>query len=243
MKTKTQKTNFDEVRDILKEIAKSQQETEQILRETEQILKESKIENDRMLKESREEADRRLKESREENDRMLKESREEADCRLKETNRLFEKSKLEMEKHFNKVEGTYTSKWGLLIETLVKGDIVELLQERNIEVQRFADRRKDFWQGKRYEFDLIVINGTEVVAIEVKTTMKVVDVDYYLTKLDIFKEIFPEHKDKIVYGAVAYLKADEGSEVYAERNGLFVIRATGSSASIINAKRFKPAKF
>ena len=45
----------------------------------------------------------------------------------------------------------------------------------------------------------------------------------------------PEYGDKRAYGAVAYLKADEGSAVYAEK-GLFVIRATGSSASITNRR-------
>ena len=47
----------------------------------------------------------------------------------------------------------------------------------------------------------------------------------------------------IIYGAVAYLKAEQESEVYAQRQGLFVIRATGSSASIINDTAFAPREF
>ncbi|MDE0217820.1 MAG: hypothetical protein OXJ90_01020 [Spirochaetaceae bacterium] len=39
----------------------------------------------------------------------------------------------------------------------------------------------------------------------------------------------PEYGDKVSYGAAAYLKADEGSAVYAERQGMFVIRATGAN--------------
>ena len=35
----------------------------------------------------------------------------------------------------------------------------------------------------------------------------------------------------------------EESEIHAERQGLFVIKATGSSASIINKKDFKPKAF
>ncbi len=46
-----------------------------------------------------------------------------------------------------------------------------------------------------------------------------------------------------MYGAVAYLKADESADRYAEGQGLFVIRATGSSASITNAENFKPRTF
>ena len=39
------------------------------------------------------------------------------------------------------------------------------------------------------------------------------------------------------------LKADESSDKYAERQGLFVIRATDSSASITNREDFRPRTF
>jgi len=42
---------------------------------------------------------------------------------------------------------------------------------------------------------------------------------------------------------VAYLKADEASDSYAERQGLYVIRATGSSATITNREGFTPREF
>ncbi len=46
-----------------------------------------------------------------------------------------------------------------------------------------------------------------------------------------------------LYGAVAYLEADESVVRHAERRGLFVIRATGSSASIVNQPGFEPRLF
>ncbi|MCY4362329.1 MAG: hypothetical protein OXE42_09120 [Gammaproteobacteria bacterium] len=42
---------------------------------------------------------------------------------------------------------------------------------------------------------------------------------------------------------MAYLKADSTVTTYAARQGLFVIRATGDSARIVNARDFKPAVF
>ena len=53
----------------------------------------------------------------------------------------------------------------------------------------------------------------------------------------------PEYAERRIYGAVAYLKAYQESEVRAERLGLFVIRATGSSASITNRAGFTPRAF
>ncbi|MCY3933816.1 MAG: hypothetical protein OXH70_19060 [Acidobacteria bacterium] len=46
-----------------------------------------------------------------------------------------------------------------------------------------------------------------------------------------------------MYGAVAYLKADEGTIRHATRKGLLVIRTTGSSASSVNEPDFKPRLF
>ncbi len=50
----------------------------------------------------------------------------------------------------------------------------------------------------------------------------------------------PEYSEKKVYGAVAFISEDAGTAAMAEKNGLFVIRATGDSASIVNAETFTP---
>ena len=79
--------------------------------------------------------------------------------------------------------------------------------------------------------------------MEVKTTLKVQHIKYFLEDLKKFTVRLPDFKGKTVYGAVAYLRAEEEAARYAERQGLFVIKATGSSASIVNKKDFKPKAF
>ena len=81
------------------------------------------------------------------------------------------------------------------------------------------------------------------MAVEVKTTLKVRDVDRFLDTLRNFTLLMPEYASRAVYGAVAYLKADEAADTYADRQGVFVIRATGSSASITNREDFRPRTF
>ncbi|MCY4338988.1 MAG: hypothetical protein OXD47_09340, partial [Gammaproteobacteria bacterium] len=58
-----------------------------------------------------------------------------------------------------------------------------------------------------------------------------------------FGEYEPIWKGKRILGAMAYLKTDESVQTHAQRQGLFVIRATGSSASIINSTDFRPKAF
>ena len=176
---------------------------------------------------------RELQESR----RELRESQKEADRQLRELARASEKRTRELEELF-------TGQWGKLIESLVEGDLVNLLKNRKIAVEktmtRVESKKKD---GSSYEYDILAVNGNEVVAVEVKTTLRVKDVEYFLKKLKVFRKVFPEYKDKKIYGALAYLKANAHADKYSEKEGLFVIRATGSSASMTNHKDFAPKSF
>lgn len=146
----------------------------------------------------------------------------------------------EVTKRINKLEELFTSQWGKLIETLVDGDLVNLLKNFGIEVMRTSQREKGIFNNKQYEFDIIAKNGTDIVVVEVKTTLRVKHIKEFTSKLKDFKEVMPEYGNKNILGAIAFLQADERSELYAQKLGLFVIKATGNSASIINKEDFKP---
>ncbi len=162
----------------------------------------------------------------------LRASMAETDRQMKETDR-----------RLKKAEDLFTSQWGKLMESLVEGDLVPLLRERGIAVDGTTERSLRKRNGDHFEVDILAVNGAEVVAVEVKTTLRPNDVSRFLEKLSRFGEWFPEYRDRRVYGAVAYLKSDSSLAVHAERQGLFVIRATGNSASIVNAPDFEPRAF
>ena len=181
----------------------------------------------------------------------LVKSQKETDRQLKETDRQLKKSKLDLDRHFKETERErkklhelFTGQWGRLVEALVEGGLVNFLKQRQINISTSYSRvKKTLKKGQEYEFDIVAANGSEVVPVEVKTTMDKNDVDDFIKKLKIFKTLFSAHKNKKIYGAVAYLKAHQSSHVYAERQGLFVIRAVEDSASITNEKAFKPRAF
>ena len=170
------------------------------------------------------EAERRRKEA-EQQMKELREQMKDTDRRLKKTDELF------------------NSQWGKLLESLVEGDLIPLLRARDIEVESTHPRVSGRRNGDHYEFDILAINGQEVVVVEVKTTLRSEDVTHFLGKLARFTEYEPVWTGKKIFGAVAYLKTDAFVQAYAERQGLFVIRATGSSASIINQADFQPRVF
>ena len=175
--------------------------------------------------------------------RELQKFQKETDRQIKQMIAEGEKDRKASRERINELDDLFTCQWGKLIESLVKGDLLKLLQERGINVDDTAKERKKQYKGKEYEFDIIAIDGGEIVAVEVKTTLRLKDLNHFEAKLKLFKRIFPIYKNLKVYGAVAYLKANEGSSERAMKKGFFVIRATGSSASIINSKNFKPTPF
>ena len=210
-------TEIAEIRQLLKELVISQKET------------------DTKFKESRSELDKRFKET----DTKFKESRMELDQRFKETDTKFKETDKKVKEAFE----LFTSQWGRLMESLVEGDIIRILNERGIKVQDTSTRRKGSYEGENYEYDIIAHNGKETVIIEVKTTLKVSDVKSFVKKLQKARTYLRMDDDDVIYGAIAYLKADAGSEVYAQNQKLFVIRATGDSAAIINNPDFVTASF
>jgi len=133
--------------------------------------------------------------------------------------------------------------WGKLIESLVEGDLVRLLDKRGIRVNDTSTRRKGARNGESYEFDIIAHNGEEIVIVEVKTTLRVREVEKFIAQLQRAKHYLPEYRTYRVFGAVAYLRAEQAGDQYAQNQGLFVIRAMGDSAAVVNPAGFRPRKF
>ena len=159
--------------------------------------------------------------------------------RMQETDRQMQ----ETARRIRELNELFNGQWGKLMESLVEGDLVKLLQRRGIAVHHTVTNPRQNYGERRWEFDIVAVNGEEVVVVEGKTSLRVPDVDRFIGRLHEFPELMPEYAGRRIYGAAAYLKAYQESDVRAERLGLFVIRATGSSASITNREEFTPRTF
>ncbi|MGQ9863721.1 MAG: hypothetical protein ACUVRD_04475, partial [Bacteroidia bacterium] len=198
------------------------------LKETDRQLKET----DRQLSEKLKETDRQLKET----DRQLREILRDLAQQIRENDK-------QTTRKLRQLEGLFVGQWGKLVESLVSGDLVRLLKERGLEVNQLYERARTLYAGRIVEIDILAANGEDIVAVEVKTTLWVKDVREFIERLKIMKEAFPSYRGKNLYGAIAYIRVEEKADVYAAGEGLYVIRATGKSASIINDKDFKPRRF
>jgi Holliday junction resolvase-like predicted endonuclease len=191
-----------------------------------------------------------------ETDRQFKETAlrfKETDHQFKETDRQFkELASLSIEtknmfketdRKMKQLQELFEGQWSKLVESLIEGDLIRLLRERGVDVNETFTRVKKNHNNSIYEIDILAANGNEVVAVEVKTTLKIKKVRHYLSKLNKFKEVFPIYKEHKIFGAMAYIREDEQSGDYAEKQGLFVIKGTGKSSSITNGLEFIPRLF
>ena len=99
---------------------------------------------------------------------------------IKETDALVNATSEQMKRTDERLKEMYTelnTNWSRLLESMVRGKLVELLRSRKIDVTRTYPNVKTHYMdddGKRREreFDIVVRNGTEVVVFEVKTTLR-----------------------------------------------------------------------
>ena len=178
------------------------------------------------------ETDRRMRET----DRRMQET----DRQMQETDRETKRQIQMLSREIREAKNLFTGQWGRLVESLVEEALIPLFRGYNISIQRTLRRVKGCYEGQNYEFDILVVNGKELVIVEVKTTLRPDDVTKFLGKLDKCKLWMPEYVSRDVYGGVAFIQADADADKMAENQHLFVIRATGNSAAIVNRKGFEP---
>jgi hypothetical protein len=187
------------------------------------------------------EAERRNAEAEQRNAEADRRSAE-AERRRAEADRTMEELKKQVQATTEAVNNL-TTRWGRFVEEMVEPAVVQLFQERGIDVTQTMSRLKSKRPGAAMEIDILAVNGSELVAVECKSRLSKDDVDDFLDRLQRFKLAFPQFRDFQVYGAVAGIEIDQGIDSYAYRRGLFVIKQSGETVKIINDVQFQPVGF
>ena len=212
-----------------------------------------RAEADRKEDRKRAEADRKEDRKRAEADRErlerewreIRERSAQLDEQLAAVNKEAAAQSREADKRMRELNSLFNDERGKLVERLAKGRAAEMFQEWGVGVKRFAKEGTGPYDGKEFQFDAILENGDEVVVIEVKSTLTSRKTEEFIWKLERFTEIMPRYAGSKIYGAAAFLKANEGMDVNCQRRGLFVIKAVGDGAVLLNKPKgvFAPREF
>jgi hypothetical protein len=168
----------------------------------------------------------------------------ETDQRLREQNTRLDRRFQDSLQQIRALEALFTSQWGKLVEALVQPGVLRLFREWGIGVHYVNRRVKSEYEGNNLEVDLILENDADVIVVEVKTILKVQDVNDFLVDLDDFLRFFPKYAGRRIYGAVAGLTIEENADRYAYRRGLFVLAMADSGlVQMRNDAKFRPHDF
>ena len=143
----------------------------------------------------------------------------------------------------SKAVSALTTRWGRFVEELVEPAVIDLFQQRGIDVKELHPRMRTKKQGLAMEIDIFAVDDSDVVLVECKSRLSKDDVDEFIEKLKRFKLSFPHYSQYRAFGAVAGIEINEGIDRYAEKKGLFVIRPSGDTVTIVNAPDFIPASW
>ena len=189
-------------------------------------LKRQMKETDRQMKET----DRQMNETR----RQIKESNERTDRMIAESNARMEKLIAEMKETVDKLSenlGHVGNKLGGLVELIVIPGMRRAVNAhghnftKSIVNKSFYGTGRGGYKEKIAEADMLLYNGTEAMAVEIKASLSAEDVTRHIERL---KKLRAHEKDtnlhnKKLYGAIVGITVDFFARKFALKNGLYVL--------------------
>ena len=206
----------------IKELRKSQADTDRQLKESIIGLTEKQADTDRQLKET---------------DQQLKETGQQ----LKETDNLLKRSIAtndKLAKELRKEIGGISNSNGEIAEEFFEN---VFLYDRAFAGMHFHDmiRRKRFDDRKRHdEFDIIMLNEENALIVETKYKAREEDIEEVVKKAEAFRYWYPEYKEHKIYLCLASLRFEDNIIGKARKQGIAIIQQAGDK-TVVNEENLK----
>jgi hypothetical protein len=178
----------------------------------------------------------RLTEAQQETSRFFQKSREENDRRQQETDRHIRELKQQL--------GGLGDKFGSFTEGLALPSMEKILGQRfgmDVVAPRVRARRN----GHSMEVDVLAYSHSndQVFVVEVKSHLREEALDQLRRILKEFREFFPEHKDKKLFGILAAVDAPDRVRDKALREGFYLARIHDGQFELQVPDGFQPHAF
>ena len=167
----------------------------------------------------------------------------ETDLKFQETDSLLTEKFRETDrliKQTQKAIGELRNRLGQFVEKMVKPAVVRLFRQRGINVHRVISKMEANYGDEGIQGDLLLIDGSEAIVVECKSSLSVDDVNEHLDRLGKFKRFWPEYGGFNLFGAVAGMVVPDDVSRYAYRQGLYVLVQNGDIVEIRNDDKFQP---
>ena len=123
---------------------------------------------------------------------------------------------------------------GSLVEHIMTPDLPRKFQQFGFTFSRIITVKWAMAGHLYAEIDGLLENGTQAMAVEVKTTLRTKDIDEHLERMERIRAYADAHDDKREFmGAMAATIIDHNTKKYALSKGLFIIEPSGEDVTIV----------
>jgi len=175
----------------------------------------------------------------EEGFKELQKAQKEVLAAHKETEESFKRFQNETRKAIKETQkniGGLSNSLGSMVEHILTPGLPQKFKKLGYSFNRIATYK--FAEGVYAQIDGMLENGTQAVAVEVKTTLRETDIDNHLVRMEKIRKYADEHGDKRQFmGAMAATITDENTRNYALKQGLFVIEPSGEDVKVIKPEK------
>ncbi len=164
---------------------------------------------------------------------------------FKDEMRAFKEEGREQNREMNRRWGELANKMGTMVEDLVSPSLPRIIKELlDREVIDLMTRwKRKLADGRVREYDAVAITVDLICLNSTKSTLRSADVDRFVEEIGIFREFFPEYRDKPVVGILASLAVEESVLNYAEKQGFVVLAAGAQVMEVKNRPGFVPKRW
>ncbi|GHT63952.1 hypothetical protein FACS1894110_02680 [Spirochaetia bacterium] len=158
----------------------------------------------------------------------------ETDRKMEATDRQIEATARQM-KETDKRVGELTNRYGEISEHMIVPNLKFSFNTLGYTFEKCSANTKieDFTHGIFAEADAFLENGDCVMVVEIKTKLRIDDINDHVTRMEKFRAHADFHRDtRKYYGAIAGLLMSESEKTYALKKGFYVLEPVGETFTI-----------
>jgi hypothetical protein len=170
---------------------------------------------------------------------------QETDRKMQETDRRMQETDKKIEAA-SRIAGNLGNKLGIVVEHLVLANIKEKFNALGYVFTKMGPGVIIEDKAKKIitEVDALLENGEYVLAIEVKTQLRVEHVNEHIERMEKLRRYADARGDARKFlGAVAGAVVDDSVKVYAQKKGFYVILQSGDTVTIEDPAESKPREW
>lgn len=171
----------------------------------------------------------------------ITEQQQETDRQLKEVT----KQQKGIDKRLREIAlliGGVSNKFASFNELFVLASVEKFLRKK-LRMKVICPQAKFKWETQTLEMDIFAYSETDACIVEVRGLLREEGVEQLIEKLQKFPEVFPEHANKALYGAVVAVYSSDQLQQQVAKRGIYTFVISDEQVVLNRPQFFVPTRF